>query len=677
MYGIIFSVYLQIKKEMNKTTTVMKQVILCLMLLLGINMSASSENRKAHTFTMGDKTFLLDGKPFVIKAAEIHYMRIPHEYWEHRIRMCKALGMNTICAYVFWNAHEQKEGVYDFEGNRDIARFVALCQKHGMWVILRPGPYACAEWEMGGLPWWLLKHSDIRLRSTDSRFMEPATRFERKVSEILEPYKLKNGGNIILVQVENEFGSYGTDKEYMAAFRDSLRSVGWAETEMFQCDWSSNFMNNALDDLMWTLNFGVNVDVVKQFEELKKMRPDSPLMCSEFWSGWFDGWGQKHQTRPSDAMVDGIGKMLDNGISFSLYMTHGGTSFGHWAGANNKGYAPDCTSYDYDAPIDEQGRATEKYYKLRNLLQKYSDKRLPDIPRPIPVIEIPAFQFKWHAPLMSADNLPDSRPSEKPLPMEQYDQGYGSIIYSTTLPKVQEGTLLRISNMCDYARVYIDGQLIGQLYRGNGYETTLQLPTTRQGAKLDIFIEAMGRINYSTLIHDRKGITDRVELLTTSPEGHLLTYDLRQWQVRLLPADYDFAVSRHFIETKGRAGEGYYKATFRINKVGDTFLDLSSWGKGMVWVNGHCLGRFWQIGPQQTLYLPGCWLKKGDNEVVVMDIVGPTEASMAGLRTPVIDQLRRDLLPRDAVKGDIAIPGKVKRQEDGGAGNDAAPGATQ
>lgn len=652
----------------------MKHVFYLLMLMLGICFTATAQNKQVHTFTVGDKEFLLDGKPFVIKAAEIHYLRIPHEYWEHRIKMCKALGMNTMCAYVFWNAHEQQEGVYDFEGDRDLARFVALCKKHGMWVILRPGPYSCAEWEMGGIPWWLLKYGDIRLRSTDERFMRAATRFERKVSEVLEPYKLKNGGNIILVQVENEFGSYGTDKVYMAAVRDSLRSVGWADTEMFQCDWSSNFMNNALDDLTWTLNFGANVDVVKQFERMRQMRPNIPLMCSEFWSGWFDGWGQKHQTRPSDAMVKGIGTMLSNGISFSLYMTHGGTSFGHWAGANNKGYVPDCTSYDYDAPINEQGSATEKYYKLRNLLQQYSDTRLPAVPKPIPIIEIPVFQLKEFAPLMSSDNLPESQLSERPLPMEQYNQGWGSIVYSTTLPQVDEGALLRISDMCDYARVYINGQLIGQLYRGNGYETTLRLPAISQGARLDIFIEAMGRINFSTLIHDRKGITDRVEVLTTSPEGHQLTYDLRHWQVRLLPACYDFVSSRHF--STQAAGEGYYKGTFRVKKVGDTFLDLSSWGKGLVWVNGHCLGRFWQIGPQQTLYLPGCWLKKGDNEVIVMDIVGPREARMSGLSTPIIDQLHRELLPRDAVKGETALLKPTKKeQQSAGAGNDAAPGA--
>lgn len=633
---------------------------------------------KPHTFEIGQGQFLLDGKPFIIKAAEIHYMRIPSAYWEHRIKMCKALGMNTICAYVFWNIHEPKPGQYDFTGDRDLARFVSLCQKHGLWVIVRPGPYSCAEWEMGGLPWWLLKNKNIKLRSTDPAFIKPAIRFQREIEHQLRPYKLENGGNIIMLQVENEFGSYGTDKPYMAELRDSLRNIGWDKIQMFQCDWSSNFEQNALPDLLWTLNFGSNADVLKEFSRLKKLRPDVPLMCSEFWSGWFDGWGQPHQQRPWEPMVKGIGTMLENGISFSLYMTHGGTSFGQWAGANNKGFAPDCTSYDYDAPIDEQGRATEKYYKLRELLQQYSSTKLPAIPKPIPVITLPEMTFNEFSPLMYEENLPQPVISEEIQPMEQFDQGYGSIIYSTSLPAVSDGTLLCISEMCDYARVYIDGQLIGQLYRGNDYETTLRLPATKEGARLDIFIEAMGRINYSKLIHDRKGITERVELFTSSKEGHQITYDLRNWQVRLLPVDYDFISGSKFSTLHAspfNSKEGYYRTTFHLSKIGDTYLDLSKWGKGLVWVNGHCLGRFWQIGPQQTLYLPGCWLKKGENEIIIMDIVGPSHPTIAGLSKPIISDLHRELLPKDAVKDFIHKTDRVKNNIPVTEGNDAAPGA--
>ena len=653
-------------------------MVLLMLMCMGSTHVATA---RTHTFEAGQGQFLLDGKAFVIRAAEIHYARIPSQYWEHRIRMCKALGMNTICAYVFWNFHEQRPGEFDFTGDRDLARFVGLCQKHGMWVILRPGPYACAEWEMGGLPWWLLRNRNIRLRSQDPDFIGPAVRFQREVERQLRPYRLENGGNIILMQVENEFGSYGTDKPYLSALRDSLRSIGWDRIQMFQCDWSSNFENNALPDLLWTLNFGTNADVLKQFRRLKELRPDMPLMCSEYWSGWFDGWGQPHQQRSWEPMVKGIATMLENNISFSLYMTHGGTSFGPWAGANNKGFAPDCTGYDYDAPIDEQGSATEKYYRLRELLQQYSDTKLPAVPKPVPVISLPEMTFGEFAPLMGEQDLPQAVSSVEIQPMEQFGQGYGSMVYSTTLPAAAEGSLLRITDMCDYARVYIGGKLVGQLYRGHGYETTLRLPAVKQGQRLDIFIEAMGRINYSKLIHDPKGITERVELFTTSAEGHQLTYDLRNWQIRLLPADYDFVSSRQYGNSSlftlhsSLSREGYYRTTFRLKKTGDTYLDLSTWGKGLVWVNGHCLGRFWQIGPQQTLFLPGCWLRKGENEIIIMDIVGPEKPVTSGLTKPVIDNLRRDLLPHDAVRD--VTPKTAVRTKSAPAteGNDAAPGA--
>ena len=282
-----------------------------------------------------------------IRAAELHYPRIPRPYWEHRIQMCKALGMNAVCMYVFWNIHEQQEGVFDFSGQNDIAAFVRLCQKHGMKVIVRPGPYVCAEWEMGGLPWWLLKKRDIKLREKDPYFMERVKLFEEKVGEQLAPLTADKGGPIIMVQVENEYGSYGEDKPYVSSIRDILRKVGFDKVLLFQCDWSTNFEKNALPDLLWTMNFGTGTDVLKQFRRLRELRPDSPMMCSEYWSGWFDGWGSKHETRPAAAMVSGIKTMLDNDISFSLYMTHGGTSFAWWAGANNKGFAPDCTSFRY------------------------------------------------------------------------------------------------------------------------------------------------------------------------------------------------------------------------------------------------------------------------------------------------------------------------------------------
>lgn len=661
----------------------MKKLLTIVGLMLSLLASPAIAAKSGGTFEAGKGSFLLNGQPFVVKAAEIHYPRIPRPYWEHRIKMCKALGMNTICIYIFWNIHEQKEGQFDWTGNNDVAEFCRLAQKNGMYVIVRPGPYVCAEWEMGGLPWWLLKKKDVKLRTQDPFFMKHVKAFETEVGKQLAPLTIQNGGPIIMVQVENEYGSYDTNKPYVSEIRDCLRSVGFDKVELFQCDWSSNFEQNALPDLNWTMNFGTGANVLDQFKRVKQLRPDTPLMCSEYWSGWFDGWGTAHQTRPADAMVNGIKTMLENNISFSLYMTHGGTSFGHWAGANNTGFAPDCTSYDYDAPINEQGAATDKYYQLRELLQKYSDKKLPSVPKALPVIAIPEVKFTESAPILSPENLPQAIASHDIEPMEQFDQGYGSIMYSTTMPAVKAGALLQITDMSDYAIVYIDGKKVGELYRGNGYETTLRLKNdVKAGAKLDIFIEAMGRINYSKLIHDPKGITKSVELLST--EGvHEVTYNLKDWQVRLFPVSDTGANLKYSAIKDGDDAPAFYRSTFTVSKVGDTYLDMSTWGKGFVWINGHNLGRFWQVGPQQTLYVPGCWLKKGKNDIVVLDITGPSKAVTKGLTKPNVADLHREYLPTDAVKGDAlkaALQGRSKaaRQStgtEGGLGNDAAPGA--
>lgn len=649
------------------------RILLTLLFAVCFITLGNAKTNVTHTFEVGNKTFLLDGKPFIVKAAEVHYARIPREYWEHRIQMCKALGMNTLCIYIFWNAHEPEEGVYNFEGNYDIAEFVRLAQKNGMYVIVRPGPYVCAEWEMGGLPWWLLKKNDIKLRDLDPYFMESVKRFESKVAEQLVPLTVQNGGPIIMVQVENEYGSYDQNKPYVSEVRDCLRGLGWDKTVMFQCDWSSNFQLNGLDDLQWTMNFGTGANVLKEFKKLEELRPNSPKMCSEFWSGWFDGWGYAHETRPAKDMVDGLQTMLDNNISFSLYMTHGGTSFGQWAGANVPGYKPDCTSYDYDAPINEQGAATEKYYELRNMLQKYSDTKLPAVPKAKPIISVPEFKFTQMAPLF--ENLPTSVKSEHVVNMEAMNQGWGSMIYSCNLPKTDIPSVIRLNELRDFATIFVDGKYIGRLYRGDK-EEAIQIPATKEGAKLEIFVEAMGRINYSKLINDRKGITESVELITKS-NGHDLVYSLNNWDITLLPYGYEnvknvnYAAFDGNVKSNVREGAGYYKASFKVNKIGDTFIDMSSWGKGFVWVNGHCLGRFWKIGPQQTLYCPGCWLKKGQNEIIVMDILGPSEAKTAGLSTPIIDKLNKTD-KSDAYKLDAK---KAIKKNEVILGNDAAPGA--
>ena len=608
----------------------MKKLILLLILIFSLPVAAQN-------FTIGKSTFLLNGKPFTVKAAELHYTRIPAPYWEHRIEMCKALGMNTICLYVFWNIHEQTEGQFDFTGQNDIAAFCRLAQKHGMYVIVRPGPYVCAEWEMGGLPWWLLKKKDIVLRTLDPYFMERTAIFMKEVGKQLAPLQITRGGNIIMVQVENEYGAYAVDKPYVSAIRDIVKSAGFTEVPLFQCDWSSTFDRNGLDDLLWTINFGTGANIEQQFKRLREARPETPLMCSEFWSGWFDHWGRKHETRPAKSMVQGIKDMLDRNISFSLYMAHGGTTFGHWGGANNPSYSAMCSSYDYDAPISEPGWTTDKDFQLRDLLKNYlpAGEQLPEIPEAFPVIEIPEVEFTQVAPLFS--NLPEAKESMDIQPMEAFDQGWGTILYRTTLQEpVENGTTMKITEVHDWAQVFADGKLLARLDRRRG-EFALQLPVLKKGTRIDILVEAMGRVNFDESIHDRKGITEKVELVRGKQSA-----ELKNWTVYSFPVDYSFVQDKRYKNGTAQTMPAYYRTTFRLDKVGDTFLDMSTWGKGMVWVNGLAIGRFWEIGPQQTLFMPGCWLKEGENEIIVLDLKGPEKASIRGLKKPILDWLRNE-----------------------------------
>ena len=673
-----------------------------MLLTASVMMQAAQKNvvNKPGTFTTGDKTFLLNGQPFIVKAAEVHYPRIPRPYWEHRIQMCKALGMNTVCIYVFWNIHEQKEDVFDFTGNNDVAEFCRLAQKNGMYVIVRPGPYVCAEWEMGGLPWWLLKKKDIKLRERDPYFMERVKIFEQKVGEQLAPLTIQNGGPIIMIQVENEYGSYGEDKPYVSEIRDIVRaafeptpnpsrgegsgrdinSIGNAEINskgdktapipsggavgglLFQCDWSSNFEKNGLDDLTWTMNFGTGANIDQQFRRLSELRPNAPKMCSEFWSGWFDKWGARHETRPVKDMVAGMDEMLSKGISFSLYMTHGGTSFGHWAGANSPGFAPDVTSYDYDAPINEYGQATPKFWELRKMMEKYDANGfplggrkggLPSVPKaPMPIITVPRFELKEFAPLVYGCGGLKTGADVNDLTFEYNNQGWGSMFYLVALPEIPVQSVLTFEAH-DYAQVFVNNQFIGKVDRVKN-EKSITLPPVKKGDFLEILVEAMGRINFGRAIKDFKGIPGEVKL-EASVSGHDLSYTLKGWDKWGIPDDYDVAVRALDCyagkvvdeyhpgfdqEIRAWGPRGYYRGYFNINKVGDTFLNFETWGKGQVYVNGHAMGRIWSIGPQQTLYVPGCWLKKGQNEVIVLDVVGPKEPIVWGQAEPELNKLQ-------------------------------------
>jgi beta-galactosidase len=462
--------------------------------------------------------------------------------------------------------------------------------------------------------------------------MENASKFIHEVGKQLAPLQIQNGGNVIMVQVENEYAVWGKDEEYMKTVRNEIRDAGFDQVQLLRCDWSSNFNNYQLEGVHSSLNFGAGSNIEEQFKLYSKLYPNSPKMCGEYWSGWFDYWGRPHETRSVSSFIGSMKDMMDRKISFSLYMAHGGTTFGQWGGANCPPYRTNIASYDYDAPISEGGLPTEKFYAVRNLLKNYLNEgeTLGEIPAPKPTTVIPEFSLNQTANLF--ENLPKAIRTEEIKPMEMFGQGWGSILYRTTIKPTAEKSKLVITDVHDWALVYIGGKLIGKVERRLA-ENSIELPVIEKESQLDILIEGMGRVNFDKTIIDRKGITEKVELKTDNE-----TTVLKNWQIFNFPVDYNFQKSMKFKTAKAE-GPAWYRTEFNLNKVGDTYLDMSKWGKGMVWVNGYNLGRFWKIGPQQTLYMPGCWLKKGTNEIIVLDLEGPSTPRVSGIAKPILDKI--------------------------------------
>lgn len=582
----------------------------------------------AHTFSIGDKDFLLDGKPFQIRCGEVHFARVPREYWQHRLKMAKAMGLNAVCVYLFWNKQEWKEGQFDWTGENDAAEFCRLAQQEGLWVLLRPGPYACAEWDGGGLPWWLMKNPSTKLRTLDPAFMGPATAYLKEVGRVLGPQQITHGGPLLMVQVENEYGSYGHDVEYMGALRQTLIDAGF-DVPLFACNPSGAIKNGLRPDLFQVVNFGH--DPVGAFKTLRQYQPTGPQMNGEFYPGWFDTWGRPHRTGGTDGVLKDLDYMLKNDMSFSIYMAHGGTTWGLWSGADQP-FSPDTSSYDYDAPINEAGQVTDKFTQIRTLFSKYLQpgETLPEPPPANPVITVPSFTLNEAAPMF--DNLPAPVKDQEPKTMDQYDQGHGCILYRTTVPAGPEASLS--AEVHDYAWVFLDGKQVGVLDR-RSHRFAFNLPARTAPGQLDILVEAVGRVNFGQGINDRKGIQAPVTLGKDKPP-------LSGWQVYSFPLDAPELAALQF-KPATTPGPAFWRGSFDLTQIGDTFLDVHSWGKGVVWVNGHCLGRYWNIGPTQTMYVPGPWLQAGHNEVVVLDLIGPRDPTLAGLDKPNLNELHPEL----------------------------------
>jgi beta-galactosidase len=564
--------------------------------------------------------FTLNGLPYQIISGEMHYARIPRADWRNRLRMARAMGLNTISTYVFWNLHEPSPGHYDFHGQNDIAEYIRIAQQEGLNVILRPGPYVCAEWDLGGYPAWLLADSTMILRSTQPQFTAAAARWLDRLGRELVPLLASRGGPIIAVQVENEYGSFDKDKAYMAWQRDALRHAGFGSVRLYTADGDYQLRDGTLPDLPAVVNFGTG-EADSAFARLARFEPGQPLMSGEYWAGWFDQWGGRHAHTDAARQAGELDWMLGRGYSVNLYMFHGGTTFGFMNGANIDGgrYHPQTTSYDYDAALDESGRPTPKFYLFRDVITKHGGT-----PTPVPAIDsavtLPRFPLLQVSALWGALGKPVH--VAVPRAMETFGQGYGYILYRT-VPHWASRGLLALHGVRDYAQVYVDGNLIATLDRRLG-EDSATIPVPAGAEHLDILVENGGRVNFTKALRgERKGITGAV---TFNGEPIL------GWDVFPLPMT-DAPAPRSGGATS--AGPAFYRGEFTIEKPGDTFLDTRTWGKGAVWVNGHALGRFWEIGPQQTLYVPGVWLRKGRNDIVVFDLVTPRAPILSGLAHPV------------------------------------------
>ena len=643
--------------------TLLTGVLLALATVPALAQSATP----AHTFTIEGDHFALDGKPFKVLSGELHYARIPREYWHARLKMARAMGLNTIATYVFWNVHEPTPGHFDFSGQYDVAAFIKAAQEEGLWVILRAGPYSCAEWDFGGFPAWLLKDPRMStvLRTNDPAFMVPVERWITRLAQEVAPLQIGHGGPILITQVENEYGSFvQQDKAppdpthaYMTHMRDIFLRAGFTDSMLDTVDGGEELPVGGIPGVFTGVNFGIGSHQ-SGMDALAAFQPGKPLFVTEYWPGWFDYWGHPHQTRRLETQLEDIDYILNRGDGINLYMFHGGTSFGFMSGANwnDNTYFSDVTSYDYGAPLDEAGHPTPKFLAFRKIFAKYAtcesgsgEACLPPIPEPPPVVTIPTITLTEFTPLWI--NLPAPIHSDTPKPMEQFDQAYGYILYRHQLPTAISGNLV-LDELHDYAQIYLDGKLAGKLDRRDK-QSTLAITTTGP-ATLDILVENSARINFSPVMRgESKGITKSVTVADQA---------ITDWQIYPLPmitlprlftaikdapnpsahAPSTVTSGRNlvpsYVSTMESPTPTFYRAHFTLTTTGDTFLNVRKLGKGSLWINGHPIGRFWNIGPQDTLFVPGPWLRTGSNEIVVFDLAPSNNTlTVSGLATPILD----------------------------------------
>lgn len=580
-------------------------------------------------FEIKDKKFLMDGKPINIYSGAMHYFRTFPEYWEDRLTKLKLAGFNTVETYVCWNLHEPKPGEFCFEGMLDIERFVKTAEKVGLYCIVRPGPYICAEWDFGGLPAWLLKDKNMQIRCNYPDYTACVERFYRELLSRLAPLQMTKGGNIIAMQVENEYGSYGNDKEYLAFIEKLMRDCG-IDCELFTSDsnWKNMLSGGSLPHIYKVLNFGSKAKTA--FNCLKDFPNDGPNMCGEFWCGWFDHWRDKHHTRNAADIAKEVKDFLDIDANFNFYMFHGGTNFGFTAGANftpGCPYEPTVTSYDYCALLNEWGDYTPAYHEVRKLLCEKQGIEMGELPPSPELQSIGKVKLTKGASLFeNLDNIGEKHRSAVPEGMEYYGQNFGMIYYETVLSGKYDMSPVSIKDVHDFGYVYFDGKqkafidrtkytvpnkfsLKNLILKKSPEDNSVMMKALDGDRKIGVLVDTMGRVNYGARMLDRKGISD------------IYIGNQRQMGFDVWTLPLDNLENLKYAETYDKNEPVFLKGTFKTDSKADCFVHLDGFEKGYVFVNGFNLGRFWAVGPQKSLYLPGALLKE-ENEIIVLSLNG-------------------------------------------------------
>lgn len=563
--------------------------------------------------TVQGKEFLRDTESFRIVAGAMHYFRVPREYWRDRLLKIKACGFNTVETYTAWNLHEPKEGQFDFSGNLDLGAYLELIHELGMLAIVRPGPYICSEWEFGGFPWWLLKYNGLQLRCADGLYLEKVQNYFDRLLPIIASHQADCGGPVVLVQVENEYGSYGNDSQYIRKLAEMITSHG-ITCPLFTSDGGSDSMlsGGTVPEILAAVNFGSKANA--NFKALRRFQKTGPLFCAEYWNGWFDHWGEKHHRRDPEDAAKGLAEILDCGASVSVYMAHGGTNFGWMNGANcGEKYEPTVNSYDDDAPINEYGRLTEKYYKMQEVLSRRGFSNTVELQEQQPPAAYGVLRFTEEADLLDQlKNLSEEIVCVVPRNMEYLNQGYGLICYKTVIRGPKEKCEL-IFDVHDRAYIFLNGEYVGKYSRGDKKSVAVEI--SGESAELTILVENMGRVNYGPQLADKKGIVGGVRL------GQQFLYHWAHYPLPL--GNVEAAVFSPSEKPKFRKRPQLLRTTLRISgPPADTFVKLGGFRKGVIFVNGQALSRYWEIGPQKTAYLPACFLREGENSIIVLELEG-------------------------------------------------------